>query len=138
MPSQNATSYQSEVELTLQERLAEIDSTIEEYQEMVAFGEALKRLEENEDFKKVITVGYFDSEANRITGLIIGDDPLRRDAMENIVEAALAIRNFKQYIKYKKLDAQHAPAQIEENYRFRKAVTAQYAEDGSYIDVEEV
>ena len=126
----------NDVELTLQERLSEIDSAIEAYKEMMEYGEAIKRLEANPDYKKVISVGYFEEEASRITGLIVGEDPLRRDAMENIVEAALSIRNFKQYLKYKRIDAMMAPSEIDKNEQYRLQVTSTYAEDGSYIDAE--
>jgi hypothetical protein len=130
--SNGAIAYSENEEATLQERLAEIDATIEQYKEMVEFGEALKRLEDNEDYKAVFSVGYFEAEAERITGLITGEDPLRRDSMENIIEAALSIRNVKQYLKYKRLDAQHAPSAIEDNLRLRKQITAEAAEDAEY------
>ena len=110
------------------------DSAIAEFEKQITVGEAIKRLEANPDYVTVISSGYFEAEASRITGLIVGDDPLRRENMENIVEAALAIRNFKQYIKYKKLDARQAFQQIEDNLNFRKHVTENYAEDGSIID----
>jgi hypothetical protein len=127
----------TEVEVTLQEKLAEVDAAIAEYERQIKVGEAIARLEANPDYVTVISSGYFEAEANRITGLIVGDDPLRRESMENIVEAALAIRNFKQYIKYKKMDAAQAHQMIEENLNYRKHVTENYAEDGTIIDAEE-
>lgn len=130
--------YGQEVEVTLQEKLAEIDNAIEGFKKQIEVGEAIKRLEANPDYELVVSSGYFQEEAERITGLIVGDDPLRRESMENIVEAALAIRNFKQYLKYKKMDAVQAPGQIEENMQFRRHVTANYAADGSLIDDAEV
>ena len=136
MPSTNP--YWQEVEVTLQEKLAEIDNAIEGFKKQIEVGEAIKRLEANPDYELVVSSGYFQEEAERITGLIVGDDPLRRESMENIVEAALAIRNFKQYLKYKKMDAVQAPGQIEENMQFRRHVTANYAADGSLIDDAEV
>jgi len=131
------TEYGEAVEVTLQEKLAEIDATIATLHEQIQFGEAMKRLEANPDFQLVVTVGYLEAESSRITGLIVGDDPLRRETMENIIEAGLSIRNFKQYMKYKRMDAMHAPQQIEENLSFRKQVTAEYAEDAEYIDAEQ-
>ena len=136
MPSTNP--YWQEVEVTLQEKLAEIDNAIEGFKKQIEVGEAIKRLEANPDYELVVSSGYFQEEAERITGLIVGDDPLRRESMENIVEAALAIRNFKQYLKYKKMDASQAPGQIEENMNFRRHVTSNYAADGSLIDDAEV
>lgn len=131
-----AMTYDGETgEVTLQEKLAEIDATIDELHKQIQFGEAMKRLEANPDYQLVIDSGYLKAEADRITGLIVGDDPIRRDVMENIVEAGLSIRNFKQFMKYKKMDAMHAPRQIEENLDFRQAVTAEYAQYDA-IDVE--
>jgi hypothetical protein len=133
-----AMTYDGEtVEVTLQERLAEIDATIDEFHKQIQFGEAMKRLEENPDYQLVISDGYLKAESDRITGLIVGDDPIRRDVMENIIEAGLSIRNFKQFMKYKKLDATQAPRHIEETLEFRKAVTAEHAQNDTIdVDVE--
>jgi hypothetical protein len=127
-----------EVEVTLQEKLAEVDATIEMYKAQLDIGEAIQRLEANPDYLAVIAKGYFEAEAERITGLIVGIDQLRREQMENIIEAALAIRNFKQYLRYKKLDAGQAAHNIDETVAYRKHLTEEYAEDGSYINAEEV
>ena len=110
-------------QVTLKDRLAEIDETIAAYQEQIEFGEALARLEANPDYQLVILKGYLEEEAKRITDLIVGDDLLKREQMENIVEMGLSIRNLKQFVKYKKLDAQHAPSYIEETLEFRRQVT---------------
>lgn len=128
----------NEVEITLKEKLAEVDAAIAEYEKQVEVGEAIKRLEANPDYVTVIASGYLKDEAERLTGLLVGDDPLRRESVENIIEATLAIRNFKQFLKYKKMDAAHAPQAIEQNIEYRKHVTENYAEDGSIIDAEEV
>ena len=126
----------TEVEVTLQEKLAEIDAAQAEFEKQILVGEAIKRLEANEDYKLVVAEGYLDAEATRLTGLLVGDDPLRRESMENIIEAALAIRNFKQYIRYKKLDAVQAVKNIEENEKFRKHITENYDADGHLIGEE--
>ena len=126
----------TEVEVTLQEKLAEIDAAQAEFEKQILVGEAIKRLEANEDYKLVVADGYLDAEATRLTGLLVGDDPLRRESMENIIEAALAIRNFKQYIRYKKLDAVQAVKNIEENEKFRKHITENYDADGHLIGEE--
>lgn len=126
----------TEVEVTLQEKLAEIDAAQAEFEKQILVGEAIKRLEANEDYKLVVAEGYLDAEATRLTGLLVGDDPLRRESMENIIEAALSIRNFKQYIRYKKLDATQAVKNIEENEKFRKHITENYDADGHLIGEE--
>lgn len=133
MNPQAMTGYGEEVEVTLQDKLDEIDAEIATYEEQMAFGEALERLEANPDYQLVILKGYLDAEAERITGLIVGDDPIRRDIMENIVEAGLSIRNFKQFIKYKKLDAKNAPSHLDEAVQFRAHVTSVHDADGNYI-----
>ena len=128
----------TEVEITLKEKLAEVDAAIAAYHEQIKVGEAIKRLEANEDYITVVSHGYLEAEAERLMGLIVGDDPLRRESMENIIEAGLAIRNYKQYLRYKKLDAVQAVQNIEENLNYRKHITENYAEDGTIIDAEEV
>jgi len=131
------TNYE-EVEVTLQEKLAEIDASISEYHQQIAFGEAMKRLESSPDYQLVISGGYLQAESDRITGLIVGDDPIRRDQMENIIEAGLSIRNLKQFLKYKRMDAIHAPDQIDQSLAFRKQVTAEYASYDEVIESEMV
>lgn len=126
----------TEVEVTLQEKLAEVDAAQAEFEKQILVGEAIKRLESNEDYKLVVAEGYLEAEATRLTGLLVGDDPLRRESMENIIEAALAIRNFKQYIRYKKLDAVQAVKNIEENEKFRKHITENYDANGHLIGEE--
>lgn len=127
----------TEVEVTLQEKLAEIDEANAIFEKQIKVGEAIKRLESNEDYNLVITEGYLEAEAQRLTGLMVGDDPLRRESMENIIEACLSIRNFKQHIRYKKLDAVQAVKNIEENEQFRKHVTENYGEDGYLLETTE-
>ncbi|MCI4437445.1 MAG: hypothetical protein JHC33_11620 [Ignisphaera sp.] len=124
----------TEVEVTLQEKLAEVDATIEGYKAQLEIGEAIKRLEANPDYVTLVTEGYLQAEADRITGLIVGIDPLRREQMENIIEAGLSIRNFKQYFRYKKLDAAQAAYNIDETITYRKHITETYSEDGSLLE----
>lgn len=126
----------TEEPVTLTEKLAEVDETIEEYKKQIEVGEAIARLEANPDYQLVITSLYLEKEAERITGLIVGDDFIKREQMENIVEMGLSIRNFKQFIKYKKMDAQHAPSYIEETLQYRQQVTDYFANQP--IDAEEV
>lgn len=121
--------------VTLQERLDEVDSTISEYKEQIALGEAIQRLEANPDYQLVISQTYLGKEADRITDLIVGDDFLKREQMENIVEMGLSIRNFKQFIKYKKIDAQNAPNYIADLLRFRSQVTEEFANSPIDADV---
>lgn len=47
----------------------EIQESIDNYQEIVNLGDALERLTDNEDFKKVFTEGYFKEEAARLVSI---------------------------------------------------------------------
>ena len=106
------------------EELKQIDKRIEELKENIALGEALERLHENEDFKKVILDGYFEKESKRIFGLLTTPTHLKRDIIENLNDKLGAIRIVKQYFGTVLINAQMAPEQIEEEEEYRKEVTA--------------
>lgn len=48
----------------------EYELTQEQAQEIIQLGEALKRLNENPDFKKIFSEGFFKDEAVRVVGLM--------------------------------------------------------------------
>ena len=110
-------------EISMQEKLEEVDARIDELKGHVEMAEAVKRLEENEDFQKVIIGGYLDNEAHRLFGVLVEPSTLKRDVMENIVDKLSSIRNLKQYFGTIGQNAHMAPEQIEEEQAYRKGVT---------------
>ena len=109
----------------LKEKLKEIDDRIIQLKKEIELGDAIHKLHEDENFIKVVIDGYFDSEEKRIAGLLFNPTKLKRDQLENIMDKATGIRNFKQFIQTVLINAQLAPEQIEEEETFRKQVTSE-------------
>jgi CheY-like chemotaxis protein len=115
-------------ETNLKTELADIDSRVETLKKNIELGEALQKLHENEDFKKVILDGYMEDEAERIFKVLV--DPshnLKRDIMENLMDKLMAIRSIKQYFGTILINAAMAPEEIANEEKYRKEVTEQHA-----------
>jgi hypothetical protein len=117
----------NETELTafnLKQELADIDASIEEQRDIAAFAEAILELEAHPAYKLVIEDGYLTKEAERLTEILVEPNPLKRDVIENIIEMTSAIRHFKTFLKFKKLDASNVENTIEQLNDLRARVTA--------------
>jgi hypothetical protein len=117
----------NETELTafnLKQELADIDASIEEQRNIAAFAEAILELEAHPAYKLVIEDGYLTKEAERLTEILVEPNPLKRDVIENIIEMTSAIRHFKTFLKFKKLDASNVENTIEQLNDLRARVTA--------------
>ena len=117
----------NETELTafnLKQELADIDASIEEQRNIAAFAEAILELEAHPAYKLVIEDGYLTKEAERLTEILVEPNPLKRDVIENIIEMTSAIRHFKTFLKFKKLDASNVDNTIEQLNDLRARVTA--------------
>jgi len=108
----------------IQEELELCDKRIAELEEYVSMAEALERLHENEDFKKVILEGYFEKEAKRLFGLLVDAQPIKRESMENIIEMLNSIRHLKQFHRNVILNNAIAKENLEYEKEYRKKVKA--------------
>lgn len=61
--------------------------------------DALTRLMEDKDFKKVIIEGYFKDETIRLTGLLAHDEVRRQNLRPAIMEQLVAISNLQDYFR---------------------------------------
>jgi hypothetical protein len=109
----------------LKEELTNIDEQIAKLKNEIAMGEALDSLHEDERFKLIMTEGYFDEEEKRISGLLFNPTALKREQLENLMDKTTAIRNTKQYYNTIQINANMAPAQIEEEEAYRKRLTSE-------------
>lgn len=101
--------------LTQQEEMRQVEITIEEARKFIAIGDAIERLEKNEDFKKVIFDGYFVEEAARVTSLL-ADPSMQRPEMQTKLHHALrAISEFKQHLLTTKLMVEQFRSDLEDN-----------------------
>ncbi|OCR88057.1 hypothetical protein [Campylobacter fetus] len=60
--------------------------------------DALLRLEENEDFKKVILKGYLEDKALASVSLLARHDIKKRGERPDVMEDLVAISSFKEYL----------------------------------------
>ena len=93
------------------------------YKEL-SFAEAILELEAHPAYKLVVEDGYLTKEAERLTEILVEPNPLKRDVIENIIEMTSAIRHFKTFLKFKKLDASNVDNTIEQLNDLRARVTA--------------
>ena len=106
------------------EKLAEIDASIEDIKSKIEFAEAIKRLQSNPDYIKVIEEGYLVGEGERISKCLLEPTYLKRDQIENMMEMMSAIRIFKTFIMFRENDAANGQEQIEELNDFRTSMNA--------------
>lgn len=87
-----------QISLTREEEIQQVELTIEEARKILAIGEAIERLENNEDFKKIIFEGYFVDQAARYTGLLAEPALQAADKQANIIHCLRGISELRQYL----------------------------------------
>ncbi len=107
------------------EALTEIDERIKESKMKIELGEALNKLHETPEFVDVVLNSYFEQEAQRIFGVLVEPNHLKRDVMENLMDKLTAIRNMRQFFVTTLINAETAKESIIEEERYRKEFTAQ-------------
>jgi len=96
-------------EQTSQE-IQEIEISIEQAREVVELKDAIFRLMKNEDFKKVIDVGYFSNESRRLVGLLA--QPSVNDT-NKVYESLMGISRLEEYLRVAILQGKAMEQQIE-------------------------
>ncbi len=109
----------------LQQEIQKSNEHVEELKKSIEIGKAIANLQSNEDFKLVFLDGYFDDEEKRIASVLFNPIGLKRDALENIMDQAAAIRNLKAYIQTKITEASFAPDQIKDEEEFQRELRSQ-------------
>ena len=77
---------------------SELELETIEMENAIAMGEALKRLEKNSDFKKIITKGYCEQKALGSVSLL--GVPQMRDNRVGIMEDLVSISNLQFYFRW--------------------------------------
>jgi len=106
------------------EKLAEIDASIEDIKSKIEFAEAIKRLQSNPDYIKVVEEGYLVGEGERISKCLLEPTYLKRDQIENMMDMMSAIRNLKTFIMFREADAANGQEEIEDLNDLRTSVNA--------------
>jgi len=128
--NKEATQIETQTETSnLKQELKEIDDKIAELEEFVKLGEAVGRLIVNEDYIKVFVDGFFDSERDRIAGVLTTPNSFDRGQLNIFMEKLASIRHAKEYIKVCMINYDTAMQRIEDEKEYRKKVTARYSQD---------
>lgn len=80
-------------------QIQEIELNIKQAQKIVELGNALERLRNNSDFKKVISEGYFEQEAVRLVHLKSDQNMQSPDSQKSIIAQIDAIGALNQYFQ---------------------------------------
>ena len=77
----------------------QIELSIDQAKEFLDKSEALRRLERNEDFKKLIIEGYLEKEAVRLVGLLM-DSEMQEDLEKDLINKELyGISSMRLYLR---------------------------------------
>ena len=94
------------------ETIQEIELSIQQAKQIVAFGDALERLLHNKDFQLVIDQGYLTDEARRLTLLLA--EPNFDEKQHAAVQRSLqAIGEFHQFVQARRAIAEEMRKHIE-------------------------
>lgn len=84
--------------LSHQEKIQQVELTIEQARKVMEMGDAIARLENNDDFKKVIFDGYFVDEAARLTSLLAEPSLQAAEKQSRILHGLRGISELKQHL----------------------------------------
>lgn len=87
-----------QTQLTQEQQIQQVELSIEQAREALAFGEAISRLEQNPDFKKVVFDGYFVEEAARTVSLLAEPSMQRPESQLKLAHSLRGISEFKQFL----------------------------------------
>ena len=81
-----------------EQQVEEIEMTIKQAKEQVALKDAVIKLSNNKDFKKVVNEGYFEKQASRL--VLLKADPNMQDekSQKELDNSIIAIGYFRQYL----------------------------------------
>ena len=83
--------------MSYEDQIKEVEINIEDAKEMIALRDALNRLENNKDFRKIILDGYFKDEASRAV-LLKADIHMQQDKdqkqLDNIITGIGFLRQY--------------------------------------------
>jgi hypothetical protein len=102
-----------------------LEMNIQRAQEIVDLGNALERLENNRDFKKVIVDGYFNKEAIRLVHLKSDSNMQSEEMQQSILKQMDGIGALNQYFRTLKHSASVAASAIASDTEMRDEILAE-------------
>lgn len=100
--------------MNLNEQIQHVELSLEEAQKIIAFGEAIQRLESNQDFQKVIFDGYFTEEAKRLV-FLSADDALNPESQNAVWAGIRAIGELRSFLQNSKALGEFARKEVEDH-----------------------
>lgn len=85
----------------------DLKSQILQCEAQIEFGEAIKRLENNPDFVKVVCIDFFEKLPVRLTDLY-SDSTIQPSVKEKVQEDLQKVGYFKKYLTNSKIEAEYA------------------------------
>jgi len=104
-------------------------ANIEANSKAVELHEALKRLQNNPDYKLVIEESYFSNEKERVAEILTEPTVVSRDIVENLMDQLTSIRNVKSHLELIAVRARNAAKYIKDD----EEIIAQ-VENGTYTN----
>ena len=105
--------------------LKNIELSISSAQKQVDMGNALERLYNNRDFKKIITEGLFEQEAIRLVHLKADPNMQSAVSQQSILTQMDSIGSFKQYLQVISFKASMADKAIQSDEAMRDELIAE-------------
>lgn len=88
--------------------LQQLERSIKQTQKLVDLGDALERLRNNRDFKKIVIEGYFEQEAIRLVHLMSDPNMQSVESQQSIHNQMIAVGVFRDYLNTIDIQAQMA------------------------------
>ena len=98
-----------------QQQIEQVEMSMEEAKRIIETGDAIKRLYDNEDFKKVILDGYFKDEAARVVGLRADANMMGENEQKMIDTIITSIGGLRQYFLARMRMAESAKMALEQD-----------------------
>ena len=108
--------------------LQQLESNIKLAQKIVDMGDALDRLRNNRDFKKVIGDGYFEQEAIRLVHLMSDSNMQSTEIQQSIHKQMIAVGMFREFLETLTTRANMARRAVEADEAPRDEILAEGGE----------
>ena len=108
--------------------LQQLESNIKLAQKIVDMGDALDRLRNNRDFKKVIGDGYFEQEAIRLVHLMSDSNMQSLEIQQSIHKQMIAVGMFREFLETLTARANMARRAVEADEATRDEILAEGGE----------
>jgi hypothetical protein len=110
-------------------QIAQLERQIEGKKAQVALNNALERLKNNKDFKKVVMEGFFQTEAVRLVSVKGDPDMQTPERQASIIRDIDAIGSLQRYFRLIESNAEIASDSISDDEETLDAINAEALED---------